>query len=141
MLRAALAWTRAVRAADSRTSEPLLATERPAPLYPAWSGSFGASLRLPPLPLALHLDGRFAGERPSSDSNALLYEAPYRLSGFLLYDVALATDGWRPLSDREVRVRLEVLDALGEAPADPGVGGVDLPSLGRRFRLTAEQRF
>jgi len=141
VLRAGLAWAHALRAADPHSTEPVLADERAAQLYPEWAGSFGASLRLPRLPLALHLDGRWSGERPSSDSNAILLEAPYRVAGFLLYDVALATEGWRPLSGREVRVRLELLDALGEAPADPGEGGVDLPSLGRRVRVVLEQRF
>ena len=91
--------------------------------------------------LALHADGRWAGPRPSSDANALLAEAPYEVAGHVLADIALTTDGWRPFGGREVVVRADLRDAFDEAPADPGVGGVDLPSLGRRLALTLEQRF
>ena len=143
VLRSGVAHVRATRAADELSPEPLLAEARPAQQFPRLSGAFGASLHLSGigLPLALHADGRWAGPRPSSDANALIAEAPYEVAGHVLADVALTTDGWRPLGGREVVVRADLQDAFDEAPADPGVGGVDLPSLGRRLSLTLEQRF
>jgi len=140
VLRLGLAWADPQRAADPHTSEPLFAVAAPAPLWPSWSGSLAASLRLPRLPFSLHWDGRWAGERPASDVNALLHERRYSVAGHFLLDLAVASEGWRPFGGREVRVRADLLDVMNEAPADPGVGGVDLPGLGRRVRLTAELR-
>ncbi len=143
VIRAGLAYARAMRAADAGSPEPLLSGARPAQQFPRWSGAFGASWHAAGwgLPLALHVDGRWSGARPSSDSNALIAEAPYDLSPFVLTDVAVSTEGWRPMDGREAVLRVEVSDLWDEAPADPGVGGVDLPSLGRRIALTLEQRF
>jgi iron complex outermembrane receptor protein len=143
VLRSGISLVRATRAANPRSPEPLLAEARPAQQFPRISGAFGASLHGANwgLPLALHADGRWAGPRPSSDSNALISEAPYEVSGHLLADLAVTTDGWRSFGGREVVLRAEVQDVFDESPADPGVGGVDLPSLGRRLSLTLEQRF
>lgn len=143
VVRMGVSRVRATRAADSSDPEPLLAKSRPAQQFPRWSGGFGASLYLAALrlPLAVHADGRWAGARPSTEANALLAEAPYDLSGYVVVDLAVTTEGWRPFGGREVVVRADLQDAFDETPAYPGAGGVDLPSLGRRLAITVEQRF
>jgi iron complex outermembrane receptor protein len=105
-------------------------------LFPTNSANFGASASLLEQKLLLSVDTRYVGARPAATANVLLANQAYHLSSYT--DTTLSAR-WS-LSQRS-SIRLQVRDLWNSRYVDPGVGGIDYPSLGRRYGVQYEYRY
>ncbi|MBA5605234.1 TonB-dependent receptor [Duganella sp. FT3S] len=105
-------------------------------LFPANSANFGASVGLYDQRLLVSLDNRYVGARPAATANVLLANQDYQLSGYV--DSTL-TARWT--INHHGQLRLQLRDLWNSRYVDPGVGGIDYPSAGRRFGVQYEYRF
>lgn len=105
-------------------------------LFPANSANFGASVSLLDQRLLVSLDNRYVGARPAATANVLLANQDYQLSGYV--DSTL-TARWS--FDQHAQLRLQLRDLWNSRYVDPGVGGIDYPSAGRRFGVQYAYRF
>jgi outer membrane receptor protein involved in Fe transport len=105
-------------------------------LFPRNSANAGASASLLDQRLVLSVDNRWVGPRPAATANVLLANRDYQLSGYV--DTTL-TARWN--LERRSQLRLQLRDLFNSRYVDPGVGGIDYPSLGRRYELQYEYRF
>lgn len=105
-------------------------------LFPTNSANFGASASLLEQKLLLSVDTRYVGARPAATANVLLANQAYHLSSYT--DTTLSAR-WS-LSHRS-SIRLQVRDLWNSRYVDPGVGGIDYPSLGRRYGVQYEYRY
>lgn len=105
-------------------------------LFPANSANFGASVGLLDQRLLVSLDNRYVGARPAATANVLLANQDYQLAGYV--DSTL-TARWT--IDRSSLLRLQLRDLWNSRYVDPGVGGIDYPSAGRRFGVQYEYRY
>ena len=105
-------------------------------LFPANSANAGASASLLGQKLLLSADARYVGPRPAATANVLLANQAYQLSGYI--DTTLSA---RWSFSNRASLRLQVRDAGDSGHVDPGVGGIDYPSLGRRYGVQYEYRY
>jgi iron complex outermembrane receptor protein len=105
-------------------------------LFPTNSANFGASASLLEQKLLLSADTRYVGARPAATANVLLANQAYHLSNYT--DTTLSAR-WS-LSHRS-SIRLQVRDLWNSRYVDPAVGGIDYPSLGRRYGVQYEYRY
>jgi outer membrane receptor protein involved in Fe transport len=104
-------------------------------LFPANSANAGASASLLGQKLLLSGDVRYVGPRPAATANVLLANQHYHLSSYV--DATLSAR-WS-FANRS-SLRLQIRDAGNSRYADPGAGGIDYPSLGRRYGVQYEYR-
>lgn len=105
-------------------------------LFPRNSANLGASASLFGQQLVLSADNRYVGKRPAATANVLLANQDYRLDSY--WDTTLSARWNLTLHSH---LRLQVRDLWNSRYVDPGVGGIDYPSLGRRYALQYEYRF
>jgi iron complex outermembrane receptor protein len=105
-------------------------------LFPSNSANAGASASLLGQKLLLTADVRYVGARPAATANVLLANQAYHLSSYV--DTTL---GARWSFGNRASLRLQVRDAGDSRYVDPGVGGIDYPSLGRRYGVQYEYRY
>jgi outer membrane receptor protein involved in Fe transport len=105
-------------------------------LFPRNSANLGAAATLFDQRLVLSLQGRFVGKRPAATANVLLANQDYSLNSYI--DTTLSA---RWAFSPQSHVRLQVRDLGNSRYVDPGVGGIDYPSLGRRYGLQYDYRF
>ncbi|WP_332854575.1 TonB-dependent receptor plug domain-containing protein [Duganella sp. S19_KUP01_CR8] len=105
-------------------------------LFPTNSANAGASASLMGQKLLLSLDNRYVGPRPAATSNVLLANQAYHLASYV--DTTLAA---RWSINTRSSLRLQVRDLWNSQYVDPGVGGIDYPSLGRRYGVQYEYRY
>lgn len=105
-------------------------------LFPTNSANAGASASLMGQKLLLSLDNRYVGPRPAATSNVLLANQAYHLASYV--DTTL---GARWSINARSSLRLQVRDLWNSRYVDPGVGGIDYPSLGRRYGVQYEYRY
>lgn len=105
-------------------------------LFPTNSANAGASASLLGQKLLLSLDNRYVGPRPAATANVLLANQAYHLAGYV--DTTL---GARWSLSARASLRLQVRDLWNSRYVDPGVGGIDYPSLGRRYGVQYEYRY
>ena len=105
-------------------------------LFPTNSANAGASASLLNQKLLLSVDNRYVGPRPAATANVLLANQDYKLASYV--DTTLGAR-WS-ISNRS-SIRLQVRDLWNSQYVDPGVGGIDYPSLGRRYGVQYEYRY
>jgi iron complex outermembrane receptor protein len=105
-------------------------------LFPANSANLGASASLLEQRLLLSVDNRYVGPRPAATSNVLLANQDYHLGSYV--DTTL-TARWT--FNHRALLRLQVRDLWNRRWADPGAGGIDYPSPGRRYGAQLEYRY
>jgi outer membrane receptor protein involved in Fe transport len=105
-------------------------------LFPRNSANLGVSTSLFERRLSLSLDQRYVGARPAANANVLLANQAYQLGSYI--DATL-TARWS--LGRAGQLRLQVRDLWNSRYVDPGVGGIDYPSLGRRYGVHYEYAF
>ncbi len=105
-------------------------------LFPRYSANAGGSVSVAGLPLQLSLDNRYVGTRPAATSNVLLANQAYALKPY--WDSTL---GARWTMGGGGVLRFQVRDLWDSRHVDPGEGGIDYPSLGRRYGVQYEYRF
>lgn len=105
-------------------------------LFPSNSANAGASASLLGQKLLLSVEGRYVGPRPAATANVLLANQDYHLSGYV--DLTLGAR-WH-ITNRS-SIRLQVRDAGDSRYVDPGAGGIDYPSLGRRYGVQYDYRY
>lgn len=105
-------------------------------LFPTNSANAGASASLMGQRLVLSMDNRYVGPRPAATANVLLANQAYHLSRYV--DTTL---GARWSLSARAGIRVQVRDLWNSRYVDPGVGGIDYPSLGRRYGVQYEYRY
>ena len=105
-------------------------------LFPRHSAQAGASITLLNRRLLLSWDNQYVGKRPAATANVLLANQEYLLRSYV--DTTL---GARWSFNQRHHVRLMVRDAWNQRHVDPGVGGIDYPSPGRRWSAQYEYRY
>ncbi|MES2264597.1 MAG: TonB-dependent receptor [Pseudomonadota bacterium] len=105
-------------------------------LFPPDSANFGASASLPGQRWVVSIDNRYVGRRPAATANVLLANQEYRLASYL--DTTLTL---RWTIDSRSQLRLQVRDLGNSRYVDPGVGGIDYPSPGRRYGVHYDYRY
>ena len=106
-------------------------------LFPRFSANFGFSYRWPALRLSL--DNRYVGARPASTQNVLTAQRFYDLDAYLETSLGLSTSRLFPA--KNATLRFQIVDLWDSSAVQPGYGGIEVPSLGRRYRVSFEQRF
>jgi iron complex outermembrane receptor protein len=111
-------------------------------LYPSFQGRAGADLTfdLRKLGLTLRVEGGWVGPRAASQSNVLIKGDAYKVAGYPLAALCLSTRGWEPWRGRETRLQLRGDNLLDWHYAEPGFGGVDVPSLGATIGFWVSQQ-
>jgi iron complex outermembrane receptor protein len=112
----------------------------PLPGFPNTFCLVGADLKVPEAYLFANAELRWVSERGASQANVWVNnDTPYTLPAYGLVDVTLSTLELGLLGDTtETRFALGVRNLLDAQYSEPGYGGFDIPSLGRR--LFAEAR-
>ena len=127
---------------ESNDSSLLELEQRPhGELYPEHSASFGASYYWEPGELRLSLNNRWVDERPASNQNVLIASSDYSLDQYLNTTLTVSTKRFSVVAGREAELRFQIRDLFDGKHVNPGFGGIELPSLGRRYQVTYEQRF
>lgn len=108
-------------------------------LYPRHHANFGFHYTWRKLRLALN--NRWMGRRPASTQNILIAQGAYHLDPYLDTTLTLSTDAFSLVSDKPGRLFLQIRDVFDSRYVNPGFGGIDFPSEGRRFVIGFEQRF
>jgi len=83
----------------------------------------------------------YVGSRAASFSNALLQGAAYDLPPYVYSALALSAAGPVIITGRPSRISLRISDLLDRRWAEPGFGGVDVPTQGRTASLALTQLF
>lgn len=117
--------------------------ERPGSLYPRGLGTLGIDAQLSKIYLHANTQVRIVGPRGASQSNIYLNnDRFYELPTYAVWDLTLSSTGLRLFGgESETRILASVRNLLGQTSADPGVGGIDLPRLGRSFFIELRQVF
>lgn len=110
-------------------------------LFPVWSANFGARYTWPKWKLHFSLDNRYVGSRSASTQNVNLAQRFYRLEPYVDTTLTLATKYWSLGKKDGTTIRLQVRDLWDSQYVNPGFGGIEIPSLGRRYLLSLEQVF
>lgn len=109
------------------------------PLFPVVQAHVIGELKVPWVPgLAVTVELSLIGPRASSQSNALILGHPYELPSYV-YSAAAVSWAGTPFFGRPTSVALRATNLFNVAWADPGVGGIDLPSRGIGAMLTLSQ--
>jgi outer membrane receptor protein involved in Fe transport len=113
------------------------------PLYPRGIGTLGIDAHLAKIYLHANTQVRIVGPRGASQSNIYLNnDKYYELPTYAVWDLTLSSTGLRLFgNESETRILLSARNLLGQTSADPGVGGIDLPRLGRSFLIELRQIF
>jgi outer membrane receptor for ferrienterochelin and colicins len=111
------------------------------PLFPSYEVGTIVEYGIPRLGMHLSVDLAYVGRRSASFSNALLRGSAYDLDGYLSSALSLSAGGHWLFSDRESRIALRVSDVLDQRWAEPGFGGVDVPTMGTTAFVTVTQGF
>ncbi len=135
--KATLGWVQP-RTVAPASSDSVLAAAMP--IFPALQGHLSADWAVPFLSGA-HLAAEFSavGPRLASETNSIERFQGYSLPayGVLSLSAALLDRKW--VAGRNTSLRLRVDNVLDTRFADPGVGGVDLPAVGRSVLLSLTQ--
>lgn len=109
-------------------------------LFPEHSGNFGLSYHWSQLNTRLSLDNRYVGERQASTQNVKLSGQQYSLSSYLDTSLTATIQLGKP-GQGDSSLRLQLHDLFDVRYADPGFGGIDFPSEGRRYSVSYQKRF
>jgi len=107
-------------------------------LFPVLQAHASASFILPG-EIRLTPEVSWISERAASQSNALQNGNAYAVPAYLSLGLAASTPTWRWLGDRGTSFTLRLSDLLNRRWAEPGFGGVDVPTQGITGLLTLTQ--
>lgn len=110
-------------------------------LFPEQAANFGFSYYYAPLSLTISLNNRWVDSRPASTLNVLSAKGFYELEEYLDGALTISTSAFSLVGGKLSQLRLQIRDIYDTNYADAGFGGIEFPSLGRRFTLTLEQSF
>ncbi len=128
------------RERDSNTLSVLQFQEK-GELFPEQGANLGISYFYPEASLTISLNHRWVGSRPASTLNIQEAKGFYELDEYLDGTLTVATSAVSLFEERQGKLMFQVQDLYDSNYVDPGFGGIDFPSLGRRFTLTLEQNF
>lgn len=109
-------------------------------LFPRHSGNLGLSYQWQNWPLQLSVDNRYVGRRPASTQNVLIAHRPYELADYVDTTMTLNATLWQH-NQTTLNLRAQVRDLFDSRQVTPGFGGIDFPSLGRRYLVTLALQF
>lgn len=110
-------------------------------LMPDFSANLGISYYYPAWKLSLALNNRYVGQRPASTQNVNLAQRFYNLDDYLESSLTISTRLFSYSQRYPSNLRFQVRDLWDSQYVNPGFGGIDIPSYGRRYLLSWEQTF
>jgi iron complex outermembrane receptor protein len=115
-------------------------------IYPPWMVKWSLNFALPRYHVNLHARMNIYGARYDSQLNQALgrafIDSPIREVGVSYpLHIVLSSLDLKLWGQRETLFQLAINDVLDSGGAQPGFGGILVPSLGRRFMFTARQAF
>ncbi|MBI5542280.1 MAG: TonB-dependent receptor [Deltaproteobacteria bacterium] len=109
------------------------------PLYPTLQAHLQGDYFFPWAGLRFGAEVSYVGPRTSSQSNALVKGSDYEIPGYFYTAVSLSTAKRKLIGERETSVALRVADVLNSRWAEPGFGGIDVPTQGVTASLVISQ--
>jgi outer membrane receptor for ferrienterochelin and colicins len=126
----------------SGTIEGLLGKpDVPNPMFPKFQFGAIADFTLPWAGLTVSAELAAVGARPASFSNSVIRGSAYDLDPYLFSALAVSASGPWLFDGRQSRISLRIDDLLNRRWAEPGFGGVDVPTQGTTTMLTLRQGF
>jgi len=113
--------------------------------FPDYSFNLGLNFRLTKLFLNINLDAHYVGPSRASMINNQLYNPSslsrtYILNGYFLGNMTISSTGLHFIKDHETIFSLSFKNIPGNH-IEPGLGGVDIPSVGPKIHLGISQEF
>ena len=128
-------WTDGARnPGDPRRYQARLIGPEPV-VFPGHMVNLGGWARLPGVPLAASVEGRYISPRRASPNNILLADSSYELAPGFFLDATLQTTEFEFLSGLPSRLQVVARNILGEDAPAPGFAGVDFPARPRFVML------
>ncbi|WDE01164.1 TonB-dependent receptor plug domain-containing protein [Thalassomonas actiniarum] len=110
-------------------------------LFPEQAANWGISYYHARAKVTVSLNNRWVDKRPASTLNVLRAQGHYQLAPYIDGTLTVSMAGFSLLKGKSSQLRLQVRDLYNSDHVDAGFGGIDFPSLGRRFTFTYEQSF
>lgn len=110
-------------------------------LFPKYAANFGLSYTWQSAHVTLSWDNRYVGERPASTQNVVTAHHFYELADYLDSTLSVSTSAFSLIRGKSANLRFQIRDLFDTQYVNAGFGGIEIPSLGRRYWLTFEQRF
>ncbi len=117
------------------------ANQRNAELTSDQSANFGLNYRWRPAKLTISIDNSWVDNRSASNQNILIAQQAYTISKHLDSTLTISTDYFSLIKGSLGQLRFQVRDLFDSNFVNPGFGGIEFPSLGRRFSLSYQQSF
>ncbi|MFT6734414.1 MAG: outer membrane receptor for ferrienterochelin and colicins [Polaribacter sp.] len=110
-------------------------------IYPEHAANFGLSYRWSEHKTTLSWNNRWVGSRKASSLNVLYINQFYELESYLDSSLTLSNNKFSLFKNKTTNIHFQVKDLFNTNYVNPGFGGIEFPSLGRRFLLSIEQHF
>ena len=110
-------------------------------LSPEQSANLGLSYYWQGAQLTMSWESRWVGQRPASTQNVVDANQFYKLEAYVDSTLTLSTKRFSFIGGKVAILRLQAMDLFDSRYVNPGFGGIEFPSIGRRISLGFEQRF
>jgi len=110
-------------------------------IYPEQAANLGLSYRWPEQKVTLSWNNRWVGTRKASSLNVLYINQFYELEPYLDSSLTISSNRLALFKNKATNIQFQIKDVFDRHHVNPGFGGIELPSLGRRFLLSIEQEF
>jgi outer membrane receptor for ferrienterochelin and colicins len=110
-------------------------------IYPEQAANFGLSYRWSEQKTTLSWNNRWVGSREASSLNVLYINQFYELEAYWDSSLTLSSDRFSFFINKATYIQFQINDLFNTNYVNPGFGGIEFPSLGRRFLLSIEQQF
>jgi outer membrane receptor for ferrienterochelin and colicins len=134
-----LRWTLGVAKTVNSISGALVAVQVENPLFPVFQTHLIADYDLFRFGVRLSAEVSYISARASSQPNAQYKTEAYAVPGYVYTAVSVAMPEKKLFGDRTTQVSLRVSDLFNQRRAEPGFGGVDVPTQGITTLLTIVQ--
>ncbi|SFC72637.1 TonB-dependent receptor plug domain-containing protein [Pseudoalteromonas denitrificans] len=119
----------------------ILQYQKSGELFPKQAANLGLSYYYPDAKLTLSLNNRWLDSRPASTLNILEAKGFYELDAYIDGTLSLTTSALSLIKGKKTQFKFQIRDLYDSNYVDPGFGGIEFPSLGRRFSLSIQQSF
>lgn len=108
-------------------------------LFPKYTVNFGVSHGWSN-GIRASVDNTYSDKRPASTSNVIAAETFYQLDDFV--DTSVTVQGrYKWFGSKQTIIKLKIHDLWDARYVNPGFGGIDIPTQGRRYIISISQRF
>ncbi|TQV85393.1 TonB-dependent receptor plug domain-containing protein [Aliikangiella coralliicola] len=110
-------------------------------IFPEEMINLGTSYNFEKYQTVVSLEHRYGSERPASSQNVIIAQQFYELDAYQVSSLFMRKDLGSMLNHGNANIQFKVRNLFDNRYVNPGFGGIDFPSLGRRYQLTFEWAF